>query len=642
MCGIAGYVAARNAAPPDRSCIDQARRALRHRGPDGDGTFIDGPAGFCHTRLSIIDVEGGAQPVFNEDGNVLVVFNGEIWNHESLRDQLVRCGHSFRTRSDTEVLVHAWEEWREEMLERLSGMFAFALWDKRREHLVLARDPAGKKPLYLALGDEGVAFGSDCRSVLLVTGQDAAVNEEAVAGFLFRRYAVSPETLFRGIERLEPGHLLSYDRSTVARRRYWKPESWPVEPLDPSELRPLLREAVRARLMSDVPLGIALSGGVDSSAVLGLAREAGAQGIDTFTIGFSDPLYDERKLARLAAERHGARHHEIEVSPKSFVDALPRLAWYRDEPLAEPSEIPLLLLAEFAAQKVKVVLGGDGGDELFAGYPKYRAERLLRLLGWLPRPMLSRLVSTASGLRRTHRRMGRAAETLLVRDELLRWASWFRSFTPAEIERLLDPRLAADAQADELVGPLASKLALYRDVDPGRRMLLADFLTYLPDNMLLRADKVLMGASIEGRVPLLDQSVVRRVSLTPLRNRTGWRTGKSLLRDAVRDLLPPELVRAPKKGFAVPVAALLLREDPRLIESVLLSERALSRGILRPDAVRAIVHDPARRVVERELKLFTLLSLELWLRACVDSVSLEPPTTWEDLVDERRLAASGG
>ena len=632
MCGIVGMAAAAGSAPPSSDVVDRAVAALHHRGPDGSGVHLGARVALGHTRLSIIDVEGGAQPLANEDGSVVTVFNGEIWNHQRLRSELEACGHRFRTRCDTEVLVHGWEQWGEALLERLEGMFAFALWDESENRLLLARDRAGKKPLYVKETSAGVAFGSDARAVLLVAEAHPEVDPDAVAGHLFQRYTISPRTLFRGVERLEPGHLLVYDGVQARRRPYWTLDvDGEAETLAPADLRDLLREAVRARLMSDVPIGILLSGGIDSTAVLGLAREAGADGIDTFTIGFADALYDERELARLASERHGSRHHEVVVDSSSFLEALPRLSWFRDEPIAEPSEIPLLLLSEFAGRQVKVALGGDGGDELFGGYPKYRAERLLRLRGPVPLGVLARLAELGQR-KRTHRRLGRAAETLSIGAEQLRWASWFRSFAPDEIAALVAPDLAWTATPDKLLEPLARKLAPYAGVDPGRRMLLGDFCTYLPDNMLLRADKVLMSASLEGRVPLLDRALVERVSRVPAGDRFGWRTGKTLFRAAVQDLMPPELLSAPKRGFPVPIAGLLVGDGNRLLERLLLSERALGRGLLRPDAVRALVRGETP-TVERELKLFTLATLELWLRANVDTVTLSPPASMTELLE---------
>lgn len=632
MCGIVGFAASREGRLPSPAALDRAVASLHHRGPDGSGVFAGQRVRLGHTRLSIIDVDGGAQPLGNEDGQVQTVFNGEIWNHVALRRELEEAGHRFRTRCDTEVLVHGWEEWGDRLLERLDGMFALAIWDSRSDTLLLARDRMGKKPLYVAVRPDGVGFGSDARAVALVSGLAPRPDAQGVADHLFQRYAVSPRTLFEGIERLEPGELLRYDGDAVCRRRYWRlsPSADATEDLGPGELRELLRDAVRARLMSDVPLGILLSGGVDSAAVLGLAREVGAEGIDTFTIGFADAVYDERALARLAADRHGARHHEVVVDGSTFVDALPRLAWYRDEPIAEPSEIPLLLLAEFAGEHVKVALGGDGGDELFGGYPKYRMERYLRAARPLPGALFAHALA-AQGTRRTHRRLGRAAETLRIRDDLTRWASWFRSFSPDEARRLLAPPLAELASPERLLRPLAESLEPYRQLDPARRMLVGDFLTYLPDNMLLRGDKVLMAASVEGRVPLLDRALVERVHRVPASRRFGWRTGKALLRTAVADLLPPELRAAPKKGFPVPVARLLQGEGSRLVDRLLLSDRALERGLLDPDAVASLVRGDTP-TTERELKVFTLMTLELWLRTNVDAVTLEPPASMSELL----------
>jgi asparagine synthase (glutamine-hydrolysing) len=640
MCGIVGIVSSAGSPEPEEAAVERAVAALVHRGPDGGGVVRDGAALLGHTRLSIIDVTGGAQPLRNEDGTISTVFNGEIWNHLALRRELEKAGHTFRTRCDTEVLVHGYEEWGEQLVERLEGMFAFAVWDANRELLLLARDPVGKKPLYVRESDDGVAFGSDARAVLLASGVAPEIDVELVAEFLFQRYTVAPRTLFKGVERLQQGHVLLYDRRSPSRRRaYWKLDlDEGQEPLEPSELRALLRNAVSERLMSDVPLGVLLSGGVDSAAILGLTREVGAAPLDTFTIGFADDVYDERPLARVTAEHNGSHHHEIVVDGASFAATLPRLAWYRDEPISEPSEIPLLLLAEFAAQRVKATLGGDGGDELFGGYPKYRAERVLRTA-----PPLARLGVFARGRmargRKTPRRLERAVETVGIQDELLRWASWFRSFSPTEIVGLLHPELASLVTPEALLEPLRRAIAPYSALDPARRMLLGDFHTYLPDNMLLRTDKVLMAASLEGRVPLLDRSLVERVSRTPAKDRVGLRTGKTLLRSAVRDLVPKAVLHGPKRGFPVPVARLLREGEGRALERMLLSDRALSRGLLRPEAVRALVSDDRGRISERELKLFTLVSLELWLRANVDRVTGRPPASLEALLDEEDAAA---
>jgi asparagine synthase (glutamine-hydrolysing) len=622
MCGIAGMVAARAARVPERGRLERAVRALEHRGPDGQGFHLDGPAALGSARLRIIDLEHGDQPIYNEDRTVVTVYNGEIWNHEELRRELARAGHTFRTRADTEVLVHGYEEWGEGLVERLSGMFAFAVWDSRAERLLLARDRVGKKPLYYSLTDQGLAFGSDIRSVLLVAGLEPELETEHIPEFLFQRYVGAPRTLVRGVAKLPPASLLTYDRAELREVAYWRLEPGEPEPLADAELRRLLRESVRRRLMSDVPLGVLLSGGLDSSSVLGLMQEAGSGPVSTFTIGFADPVFDERPLARLAAERFGSEHHEIVLDHSQFLDALPRLAWFRDEPVAEPSEIPLLLLSRLAGEHVKVVLTGDGGDELFGGYPKYRAERVLRAGGPVA-ALAMRAAGRAAGLRPSHRRFGRAVETMAIREPLLRWASWFRSFSPDELGRLLRPPLAGGAASARLTQPLRDLLAHYDGrLDPGRRMLLGDFLTWLPDNMLLRSDKVLMAASVEGRMPLLDRDLIERVANVPASARAGIRSPKAIFRRAVEDLLPPELMRGPKRGFPVPVARFLAEDPNRSLQRLILSDRALDRGLFVPEEVKALVDGQAS---DRELKLFTLASLELYLRANVDAVNQEPP-----------------
>jgi asparagine synthase (glutamine-hydrolysing) len=631
MCGIVGLVAANGAPPPQEERVAAAVQALRHRGPDGTGLMARGRAVLGHTRLSIIDLENGAQPMANEDESVWTVFNGEIWNFQDLRARLSTAGHRFATRCDTEVLVHGYEEWGDDLVSQLNGMFAFAIWDLRRRRLLLARDRLGKKPLYVARTTEGLAFGSDARSTLLAAGLRPELDERQVATFLFQRYVGGAATLFRGVERLAPGKLLTFDGDRVAERRYWSlPTDATTEPLDPRDLRALLSDSVRQRLQSDVPVGVLLSGGIDSAAVLGLVREAELGPLETFTIGFADPVFDERPLARLTAERFGAEAHELVVGAGDFIAALPRLAWYRDEPVAEPAEIPLLLLAEFVRdRRVKVVLSGEGGDELFGGYPKFRAERVLQLPTHFP--ALALHAATALRSRRpSHRQLERARGTLAIRDPMLRWASWFRSFSSDELGAILAPELASSAAPEELTRPLRELLEPYRSLDRGRRLLVADTLTYLPDNMLLRGDRVLMAASVEGRMPLLDYRIVERVTRAPFRQRVGLRRSKIVLRRAVADLVPPRVQAGPKRGFPVPVARFLL-ERSRLLDDLVLSERALARGLFEPHALRRLVAEARADPRDSQLRLFTLVSLELWLRTNVDELRLEPPASWDEL-----------
>jgi asparagine synthase (glutamine-hydrolysing) len=630
MCGLAGFVASPGTEPPTREALEAATDLLRHRGPDGSGLHLAAPVALGHRRLSIVDLDHGDQPTPNEDRSVWTVFNGEIWNHLELRRELERAGHEFRSRCDTEVLVHGYEEWGEGLVSRLNGMFAFAVWDARRERLLLARDRVGKKPLLLAETEHGLAFASTARALQALTGRAPALDRERVAEFLFQRYVGAPRTLLEGVNRLPPGHLATYDRTTLTVAQYWAFPEGGSEDMTAGELRELLHESVRSRLMSDVPLGVYLSGGIDSAAVLALMREAGAADVASFTIGFDDPLYDERPAARLVADRLGADHHEVVVRTADFAEALPRLAWYRDEPIAEPQEVPLLLLAELAGSHVKVVLTGDGGDELFGGYPKYRAERLLRLPTGLPRAAL-RAHTWVTARRRSYRQLGRAAATLAIEDPTLRWASWFRSFSAGELSALLGDDLRQSADPAALTSPLIGLLRPYSELDPGRRMLLGDLLTYLPDNMLLRGDRVSMAASVEGRMPLMDFRLLERVSRVPARRRSGVREAKKILRDAVRDLIPAELFELPKRGLPVPITDLLLQNPDDPIGRLLLSERSLDRGLFEADAVRGLVAS-GRRGDDVGLKLFTLTSLELWQRLHVDGDFDRPPERLEELL----------
>jgi asparagine synthase (glutamine-hydrolysing) len=518
-------------------------------------------------------------------------------------------------------------------------MFAFALWDSVRERLLLARDRMGKKPLYYSATEKGLAFGSDARSVHLVAGSSPTLDRERVAEFLFQRYVCAPHTLFAGVQKLPPGHLLSYDRRRVEVRAYWSlASSATEEALDAGDLRTLLRTAVERRLMGDVQVGMLLSGGVDSAAVLGLMDEAGYGTVPTFTVGFADRLYDERPWARLAAERYRTDHHELVVDGAAFLDVLPRLAWYRDEPMAEPTEAVLLLLAELAGSHVKVVLSGDGGDELFGGYPKYRAERILGR-GIVPAPAFA-LATRLMARRPSHRGLHRAAGSIRISDDVTRWASWFRSFAPDDLSSLLAPGLVPSADAERVTAPLRALLEPYGGVERSRRQLIGDLLTYLPENMLARSDKVLMAASVEGRMPLLDRHVVERVARAPARDRTGLRTGKALLRAAVADLIPDATLKAPKRGFPTPIGRFLVEDSRRLVQRILLSDRTADRGLYDVASLRELVQVASPADGDRPLKLFTLASLELWCRANVDTTTETPPASFEELLDEDEVRAA--
>jgi asparagine synthase (glutamine-hydrolysing) len=518
-------------------------------------------------------------------------------------------------------------------------MFAFAVWDARHERLLLARDRLGKKPLYFQATDRGLAFGSDARSVFLVSGTRPQIADDQVAEYLFQRYVVSPKTLFSGVDRLRPGHRVEYDRMGVESRAYWQVEAPArAEDLDSHELHELLQAATEKRLMSDVPIGVLLSGGVDSTAVLALARRAGADTLATFTVGFDDPVYDERPRARVAASHFGTEHHELGLGRDDFLAAWPRLAWYRDEPIAEASEIPLLLLSELAGRHVRVVLSGDGGDEVFGGYPKYRADAILRR-GGRAAVLALRAAIAARSLRRTHRRLGRATGSLAIRDPMLRWVSWFRTMDATTVDSLLAPALVGEPVCERLAVALEERLRPYAELEAGRRMLLGDLFTYLPDNMLLRSDKVLMGGSVEGRMPLLDVDVVRRASAAPASSRASLLRSKRVLREVLERVVPAQLLGGPKRGFPVPVEDFLTVDGKRLAESLLLSERCSDRGIFRPDGIRAALTGPREARIP-SAAVFALASFELWARVNVDDVS-SAPQPLEAILEGTEIDAAG-
>jgi asparagine synthase (glutamine-hydrolysing) len=632
MCGICGIMVPPGAVLPDASVAATARGFLDSRGPDDRGEYRGDGIWFGHTRLSVIDLAGGHQPMAADGDRVVVVFNGEIWNFHDLRQELAARGYEFATRCDTEVLLHGYREWGAGLPERLDGMFAFAIWDAPAGELLLARDRMGEKPLFLAERNGALAFASDCRSAMALAGLRPEVDQEALPEFLLQRYVAAPRTLFKGVRKLPPGHLVLRSNHGETVRPYWSldPSEGSLDngPLTASGLREILERSVERRLMSDVPVGVFLSGGLDSAAVLAMAHQP-AGSLASFTIGFRDPRYDERPRARAAAEHFGTDHHEVEVVAEDFVDAVPRLAWHRDEPIAEPSEVPLLLLAESASGIVKVVLTGDAGDEVFGGYPKYRAERFLRRTGPLGRAALA-VAGSAAALSGSHRQLDRAIETARMKDRTLRWMSWFRSFDAGEIGDLLasDP----NAVGDHLMAEARSALAPYSDVDPDRQLLTLDLLRWLPDNMLARSDKVLMAASLEGRAPLVDRELIRAVSSSWARSSMANVRSKTALRDAVADSLPPSSLHGPKRGFTVPVAEFINMGPDRPLERIVLSERSLSRGLLDPDAIRRVAGE-AEAGSNRPLKLFTLASLELWLRCHVDEVLARPPSELSQLTD---------
>ena len=621
MCGICGIW---NGADPaaGHGRIDRMLETIVHRGPDGEGRLDRPGLALGMRRLAIIDLAGGDQPIFNEDGSVAVVFNGEIYNFRELRADLERRGHRFATRSDTEVLVHGYEQWGDEMLHRLVGMFAFALWDENRRRLLVARDRFGKKPLYYSRRGGEIVFGSEIKA-LLAAGVPADLDDAALEDYLALRYVPAPRTLFRSVRQLPAGHkmVISDDRFEV--QRWWRLRYDPKPALTlaqaADDVEDLMRTAVKRRLVSDVPLGCFLSGGLDSSTVLSFMSELSDEPVRTFSIGFDEGwASDELPAARSTAQAFGTRHHEIRLGPDEFLRLMPTAVWHRDEPLAEPSEIPLLALSRMAREHVTVVLSGEGGDELFGGYPKYRVDALLDRAGRAGRAVLGEhTLRGLAGWHRLPRRARMAVAALATAAPGERWPAWF----------------GADRQAglsSDGLRPLDSVLAdIDAGLDPLDRMLALDVETYLVDNLLVRGDKMTMAASIEGRMPLLDHDLAEYAARLPGQLKASpWRT-KIVIREVARRRLPASLLSRKKVGFAVPVASWFRGSLGDALERLAFGPEARPDPLVDPERVRRALalHRAGRYDFGKEL--WSVLTLDVWARLFLDGAepaSLSFPT----------------
>jgi asparagine synthase (glutamine-hydrolysing) len=631
MCGIAGIVRFNPRDVVEEARLKRMRDVLRHRGPDGEGLWIDGPVGLAHRRLAIVDVAGGQQPMSGEDDRVWITYNGEIYNHAALRPGLEAKGHHYQTRSDTETILHLYEEDSDSCVESLQGMFAFALWDRSRQRLLLARDRLGIKPLYYCVTDRELLFASEIKAILAVTSERPTVNYAALPEFLATRYLAGDETFFQGIRKLPPGHVLTWSLEGGPRRqRYW---SLPTGTDDSSaglaqradELRARLEATVRGYLMSDVPLGLFLSGGLDSSGLAALMAPMASDRLRTFAVGFDDAASNELPFARLAAQAVGAQHHEVVLSPDEFFRSLPRLVWHEDEPIAFPSSIALNAVAQLAHPHVKVVLTGEGADELFLGYNWYRLTAWNEQLGrhyraWTP-PALRRGVRHAvSSLPRALRRY--ASRSFLALDPGVR-AVCYENFSVFS-----DPwrrSLLVDRQLVDAMDPYREQLRCFEQA-PGstlERMSHADLQTYLVE-LLMKQDQMSMAASIESRVPFLDHELVEHVVRTPAQFKIRGLTTKAILREALRDRVPREILHRRKLGFPVPFGRWARERFAPFIRNTILGPRARARGMLARGPLERVIAEHEAGIANHADRLWLLLNLEIWQRIFVDG---EDPAT---------------
>jgi asparagine synthase (glutamine-hydrolysing) len=635
MCGINGIaLSPRRGSAVNEAILARMRDILRHRGPDDAGLFIEGPIGLGHRRLSIVDVASGHQPMTNEDESLQIVFNGEIYNHADHRSSLEARGHVFATRSDTETILHLYEEYGVRCVDHLRGMFAFAIWNRRAKELFIARDRLGVKPLYYVHTDDGsLFFASEIKALLAANALRPELNHAALPDYLANRATCDDTTLFAGVRRLPPGHTLLWKDGKVDIQCFWD-----VHPGDAVENHPqstdkyvndwrdLFQTSVKLRLMADVPLGMFLSGGIDSSAIAAVMSRLVSEPIKTFSVAFNVPEANELEYARLVARAFRTDHHEILVEPADFAAALPHLIWHEDEPIAHSSSVALYFVSQLAQRYVKVVLTGEGSDELLAGYYRYRTTLLNLAAGRIYHRF------STDGIRRLVRRAVSGLAPDSLRRKLPRTFLW----RPPDVESLYFDNFAAfphHMQRElfsrdfwgqlEHVSPYAG-MRYYFDAYPSatllQRLLYADLKTYLHE-LLMKQDQMSMAASIESRVPFLDHKLVELSTALPDRLKLhGWTT-KYVLREAMKSLLPETILKRPKMGFPVPLGRWFRGAFRPLLDEFVVGERAVARGLFQPDFLQRLVQEHSMGAADHTERLWTLLNFEMWQRIFLDGES---------------------
>ena len=623
MCGICGYINLDESNKPNEAILRGMAETLRLRGPDDEGFFVKDNACLGHRRLSIIDLESGHQPMLNEDGTIAVVCNGEIYNFQDIKAALVEKGHRFRTRSDTEIIAHAYEEHGEDCLKDFNGMFAIALWDSRKKTLFLARDRFGKKPLYYAVFDNQFIFGSELKAILKHPSVRREIDLDALARYLAYEYVPSPYSIFRNIRKLEPATMLILKGGSVSTKRYWDLdfERNPDFDLECAKERlvMLLKESVRKRLISDVPLGVFLSGGIDSSAVVCMMRELmPPKDIKTFSIGFRDRSFDESSDARLVAKHFSTDHHEEIVEPDTMQKVLPDILNLLDEPFADSSIIPTYIVSRYTRKYVKVALGGDGGDELFLGYPSFQAHNITRYLDTLPDFLKKAPLKVLVGITPTSydymslnfkaRRFLRGLDF----PEGPRHQAWIGSFTPEDLKKILLPDKAASIEKSDIYETTKRFYGMASALSHLDKASYIYVNTYMTDDILAKVDRASMANSLEVRAPFLDTEFARFAASIPhnykLRNfRTKW-----ILKEALKGKLPEETLRKKKQGFAVPVAKWLKGDLKGLLEDAFNRNKIKREGIFKYDYIHDLVGAFAGNRHDTRKEIWALFMFEMW------------------------------
>ena len=636
MCGICGGVWTEPQRSLDEDVLRRMTDQLRHRGPDDeavyrsdfrhDPPYDDMPGvGLGFRRLSIIDVEGGRQPMSNEDQTVWMVFNGEIYNFPDLRHRLEGAGHTFRTRSDSETIVHLYEDEGLDCFQHLNGMFAIAIWDSRRRRLVLGRDRLGQKPLVYRAEPNRLTFASQIKSLLEVPDTPREIDPSAVDEYLTYQYVPHPNTIFRGIHKLPPGHCAEYKDGHLKVEPYWRPDFRVQRPTTEPEaidfLRQTLSSSVQLRMQSDVPLGAFLSGGVDSSLVVALMQKQSEEPVKTFSIGFPVPEYDESQYARQVAKHLGTEHHELQVTPDG-VQVLPELIWHYDEPFADSSAIPTWYVSQMTREHVTVALSGDGGDELFCGYPRYKAVALGAMLDrcWPMNDLLSsrlwQRLPASPRQKSTLRRFKKFAASLALTPQR-RYLDWISIFNEQRRAELYSDDFLQQLPDSDPFDFLKAAWKRCDGRDPVTAVSLADLVTYLPCDLMTKVDVASMAHSLECRQPFLDYRLVEWAASLPVRLKYRWGSGKRILRAAFKEMLPDEIWKRKKMGFGVPLDHWFRNELKELTCDSLLSPSARSRDFFRQEAVQSLVDDHQQGVFDHSYRLWALLVFELWLQKWV-------------------------
>lgn len=624
MCGICGTIYLHEPRPVLPETLSAMADAIRHRGPDDEGFHTEPGLGLGMRRLSIIDLDHGHQPIYNDDESCCIVYNGEIYNYTELRHELVQAGFHFRTQSDTEVVLRAYEHWGIGFLRRLNGMFAFAIRDRRRDHLLLGRDRIGEKPLYYYRAPDRIVFASEIKAILADRTVPREINPRGLSNFLAFGHAVAPDTIYRDIYKVLPGHYLLISNGQIEEDAYWdvSPElpASSYKPISDYEnaIRDLLDDAVRRRMVADVPVGAFLSGGVDSSTVVALMQRHASGPVKTFSLGFDvGGAYNELSDARGVAQALGTQHHELHVSHEDLIGSISTLVHHYDEPFGDAAGLPILLLSRFAREHVKVVLAGDGADELFGGYRRYAADRFAPIYQRLPHRVTHRwLPGLVQRLPRL-RRLKRSVQTLPIADPASRYANWLFYFTPAMQEELL---CGAVSEAINDYDPAWAYPHYYdrTQLDPLNRLMYVDLKTWLVDTYMEKTDKASMAASLEVRLPFLDPHLVELAFQIPGPYKIHRGRTKHVLKEAVRSLIPTEVLRRPKHGFSVPTDPWFRGPLKSFAFEVLLDGRARQRGYLNREVIEKLwrEHVEGRHVWNEHLWL--LLNLELWQRAYIE------------------------